>query len=88
VKRHGVSILVESGAMIRFGIKSLIFVTAVVAAYGLIIHAARHGHNVTCLFALVLYIALIGIGVVRAENAHKKREEFAGSQAKSQSRED
>ena len=73
MKRLRPSILVELGAMIQFGIKSLILVTAVVAAYSLIIHAARNGQSLTCLFALLLYIALIGFGVMRAEYTYEKR---------------
>jgi hypothetical protein len=62
--------------MIQFSIKSLILLTAVVAVYGLIVHAATRSQVWICLLGLVLYIALIRVvirHVIKAENAHNAR---------------
>jgi len=65
----------------RFSIKSLILVTAVVAAFGLFLNAARSGQTVACLLGLALYLALVVTACVRGfapEKANDEREKTTG----------
>jgi hypothetical protein len=58
--------------MFRFTIKSLIFITTVVATYGLVISSARDGTAWKCFAGFALLASLIGGKIAYDENMDRK----------------